>query len=73
MTADDERRGDDADDEADCWAARRRADEEAGLQVLRRRAGVGRRDADDGADAERDGLVDVARPADERRRRGRSP
>ena len=43
---------------------RRRADEVAGLQILRRAAGVRGRDADDGADAERDRRVAVAGPAE---------
>ena len=47
-------RGDDADDQADLLVDRRRADDVAGLQILRRVAGVRGRDADDGADAERD-------------------
>ncbi len=67
--ADDERGRDDADDEAPLLGLRRGADEEARLQVLGRRAGVGRGDADDRADAER------RRPGRRRpssRRRGRS-
>ncbi len=63
-SSDDERRGQDADDESDLLAARRRADEVARLQVLRRRPRVGGRDADDRADAQRDGLVDVPRAAE---------
>ncbi len=45
--ADDERRGEHADHQADLLIDRRRADEVAGLQVLRRRAGDRRGDADD--------------------------
>ncbi len=52
-----------ADDQPDLLVERRRADDVAGLEILRRVAGVRRGDADDRADAERDGRVDVARPA----------
>ena len=45
---------DHADDEPELLIERRRADDVAGLEVLGRVAGIGRRDADDGADAERD-------------------
>src|ERR1019366_5181824 len=63
--ADDERRDENADDEADLLAGRRRAHEEAGLQVLRRRPRVRGRDANERAHAQGDGLVRVARAADE--------
>ena len=48
--ADDRDRDDDADEEADLLADRRRADEVAGLEVLRRGARVRGGDAHDGAD-----------------------
>ena len=54
----------DPDHKPELLGAGRRPDEIAGLQVLRRGPGVGRRDADDRADAESHGLVDVASPAD---------
>ena len=60
--ADHERRGDDADGQPHLLIDRRGADDVAGLEILRRVAGVGRGDADDGADRQ-------ARPA---RRRCRS-
>ena len=63
--ADHERRDEDPDDEADLLPSRRRAHEEPGLQVLRGGARVRGRDADEGPDAERDGLVNVARAADQ--------
>ena len=62
--ADDERRGDDADRQAHLLIDRRRADDVAGLQVLRGVAGIRRADADDRADRQRDRPVDIARPAE---------
>ena len=62
--ADDERGGHDPDDEADLLVDGRRADDEAGLEILRGRAGNRRGDADHRADAERDRRVVVADPAD---------
>ena len=60
----DERRDDDADDQPDLLIERRGADDVAGLEILRGVAGVGRGDADHGADAERDRSVGVAGPAE---------
>ena len=54
----------DADDQADLLVDRRRADDVAGLEVLRGVAGVGGGDADDGADRQRHRRVDVAGPAE---------
>ena len=71
VSADDERRGEHADDQPDLLVERRRADDVAGLEVLRRVAGVGRRDADDGADAERDRARRRRRSSRARRRAGR--
>ena len=62
--ADDERRRDHADGEADLLIDRRRADDVAGLEVLRGVAGVGGGDADDGADRQRHGRVDRVVPAE---------
>ena len=59
-----EHRGGDADDQADLLVERRRSDQVPGLQILGRVARVRRRDADHGADAQGDGLVGVAGPAD---------
>ena len=64
VAADDAGRRDDADDQPDLLVERRRADQIAGLQILRRAAGLGGRDADDRADAERDRPVGVAGPAE---------
>ena len=69
--ADDERRGDDANDEPDLLIERRGADDVAGLQILRRVAGVGRGDADDRADAERDRASTCRRSSRAPRRGGR--
>ena len=59
---------DHADDQADLLVERRRADDVAGLEILRRVAGVGGRDADDRADPERDRRVVMSRSSRARRR-----
>ena len=63
--ADDERRGDDANRQTQLLVDRRGADDVAGLQILRRVAGIGGADADDGADRN-------ARPAHTHRRSSRA-
>ena len=50
--ADDDGRDHDADDQSDLLQARRGADDVAGLEVLRRVAGIGGRDADDATDGD---------------------
>ena len=69
--ADDRGRRHDADDEAELLVVRCRADEISGLQVLRRAAGVGRGNADDGADADRDRAVGFAGPAERDKQQAR--
>ena len=60
--ADHECGGEHADYEADLLIEQGGAHDEAGLQILRRRAGDRRRDADDRADAQRNRRVVVANP-----------
>ena len=55
--SDDQRRDQHADDQADLLIDGRGANDEAGLEVLRRRAGIRGGNADDGADAQRDRRV----------------
>src|SRR5262249_25328276 len=61
--SDDERRRDNTDDEAELLVDRCRPDEVTRLQVLGRSTGIRRRDTDHRTDAEGDGPVLVARPA----------
>src|SRR5439155_6847851 len=69
--ADEERAGAGADEDADLLLLRRRADEEAGLEILAGGAGVGGDDADNGAHADGDNaLGDAGLPADEEEEAG---
>ena len=61
--ADGEGGDDDADEEGEALHARRGADEEAGLQVLRGVAGLGRGDADHAADGDGQSAEGRRRPA----------
>ncbi len=60
--SDHERRCHHADDQADLLINRRRADQISSLQILRRPARVGGRDADDRADADRNRRINIAGP-----------
>ena len=56
-------RGERAGEDRDLLQPRRGSDQEPGLQILRRRAGVARGDADDGADRQGGHVVRTAGPA----------
>ena len=58
-----DRRGERAGEDRDLLQPRRGSDQKAGLQILRRGAGVARGDADDGADRESGDVVGAAGPA----------
>ena len=65
--AEDERGSERAEQNGDLLIPRRRADEEAGLQILRSGAAVGRRDANDAADGKRGHEIARPGPADEQK------